>query len=105
MMTPTRVYIKPGLLESAYDLFRGEGWDQATHRAMKVASLLRTVCFEEFPVAFLRRHQRTGAAFDAGSCYRVKQVLTLLTKRARAHVVSANRALANWAKGACPRAY
>ncbi|MFH2006344.1 MAG: hypothetical protein ABI333_07150 [bacterium] len=72
-------------------------------RAMKVASLLRTVCFEEFAVAFLRRHQRSGAALDASRCYHVRQVLSLLTKRARSQVVSANRSLVKWARGVCPQ--
>ena len=53
LMTPTRVYIKPGLLESAYDLFRGEGWDQATHRAMKVANIRKLARETVSPVEYL----------------------------------------------------
>lgn len=53
LMTPTRVYIKPGLLESAYDLFRGEGWDQATHRALKVVRIQKLARETVSPVEYL----------------------------------------------------
>jgi NhaA family Na+:H+ antiporter len=53
LLTPTREYIRPALLESAYDLFRGEGWDLATHRAMKVANIRKLARETVSPVEYL----------------------------------------------------
>ena len=53
LMTPTRAYIKPGLLEGAYDLFRGEGWDQVTHRALKVVRIQKLARETVSPVEYL----------------------------------------------------
>ncbi len=53
LMTPTREYIKPGILEKAYDLFRGEGWDQVSHRALKVANIRKLARETVSPVEYL----------------------------------------------------
>jgi len=53
LMTPTREYIGPGLLEGAYDLFRGEGWENVTHRAIKVAHIQKLARETVSPVEYL----------------------------------------------------
>jgi len=53
LMTPTREYIGPGLLERAYDLFRGEGWENVTHRAIKVARIQKLARETVSPVEYL----------------------------------------------------
>jgi NhaA family Na+:H+ antiporter len=53
LMTPTRSYITPSLLERAYDLFRGEGWEEVTHRAIKVARIQKLARETISPVEYL----------------------------------------------------
>lgn len=74
----------------------------ATHsRAKAAAKILREVCFEEFPTAFLKRHKKAAGSAKL-HCYKLRLVAGLLTKHAGSAVVAAQKGLIRWADARCP---
>ncbi len=70
-------------------------------QAQAVAKVLREVCFEQFPVAFLSRHRKTGTG-EKRFCYKIRLVTAMLSVHASRAVISARSELIRWATRRCP---